>query len=593
MPSMELKTAVNDYERYIAENGINEDVIHAMYQAAETAMVTEGDVDYALELTKRTKSLINEYLVSITGGDIWAVEEYAINSDQKVELVDKYYDILRLESYDVLESFIRYMERYRSIGKRFYQPREKTLGVVVQDLQDLEDRKFEFYGLSLPSRTGKSTTCIFFLAWIAMKRPNSHSAMGGHSGVLAKGFHKELLNLITTAEYAFDEIYSFWHSGHTLLRDKSAEDLTIVLDEPDRFATITCRGIDGTWTGAIDVSKDGYLYVDDLVRDREHSLSPYRMENTYQEYQNKMVDRKNDGARELMVGTLWNVLDPLERMRVLHEGDPRYRFRKIPALDENDESNFQYAINGFSTEYYKDMRDRLDNAEWMAKYQQQPYVREGILFQSDELRYFNGILPDGDSRVVAVTDVAWGAGDAVSMPIGREYENGEIYIFDWVFNRGAKEVTLPIVSGKIMENGIQEIRFEANNGGSMYCEYVDEILRSNGYKCSCTWKKSPGNLEKGAKIQQYSGDIKRKFIFLQSRAITPEEREEDLQNGVTRYERSREYQAAMDELTTYVVIGKNEHDDAADSLSQLALFIENPTGLARVEAMRNPFSGGF
>ena len=80
------------------------------------------------------------------------------------------------------------------------------------------------------------------------------------------------------------------------------------------------------------------MYVDDLVRDREHSLSPTRMENTYQEYLNKMVDRKNDGARELMVGTLWNVLDPLERMIKQYEHDPQYRFSKIHTLNENDES---------------------------------------------------------------------------------------------------------------------------------------------------------------------------------------------------------------------------------------------------------------
>jgi hypothetical protein len=179
-----------------------------------------------------------------------------------------------------------------------------------------------------------------------------------------------------------------------LVTDKSADEFTITLGNPDRFATVTCRGIDGTWTGAVDVSKDGYLYVDDLVRDREHSLSPMRMENTYQEYLNKMVDRKNDGARELMVGTLWNVLDPLERMRKQYENDPQYRFRRIPALNENDESNFDYEINGFSTAYYRDMREKLDKAEWMAKFMQKPYVREGLLFPDNELRFFNGDFDD-------------------------------------------------------------------------------------------------------------------------------------------------------------------------------------------------------
>ena len=174
----------------------------------------------------------------------------------------------------------------------------------------------------MPSRTGKSTICILFLLWIAMKRPNSHSAMGGHSGILAKGFYKELLNMMTGEEYTFQEMFIFWHpkyANKAFPTDKSAEDFTITIGDHDRFATITCRGIDGTWTGAVDVSRDGYLYVDDLVRDRQHSLSPTRMEDTFQEYLNKMVDRKNDGAKELMVGTLWNVVDPLESIRNKNE----------------------------------------------------------------------------------------------------------------------------------------------------------------------------------------------------------------------------------------------------------------------------------
>lgn len=79
--------------------------------------------------------------------------------------------------------------------------------MVAKDLQDLEERKIEFYGLSLPSRVGKSTMCIFFMSWIMGKRPNSHSAMGGHSGKLAKGFYGELLNLINTQEYNYSEIF--------------------------------------------------------------------------------------------------------------------------------------------------------------------------------------------------------------------------------------------------------------------------------------------------------------------------------------------------------------------------------------------------
>lgn len=597
MASKELINTVNQYDNFIKTHPVDESVISAYVEACKVAINGEKDIEYGLQLTNRSKGIIEQFCMKQTGGTIWDLEKYAQDHNTPYDLIDKYYEILKLESYYNFESFMYYMERKRNWSKRFYYPRRKTLKVVVNDLEDLENRKIKFYGLSMPSRVGKSTICIFFLAWVAMRRPNSHSAMGGHSGILAKGFYKELMNLFSTEEYTFDELFFFWnpeYANKSLVTDKSADEFTITLGDSDRFATVTCRGIDGTWTGAVDVSKDGYLYVDDLVRDREHSLSPTRMENTYQEYLNKMVDRKNDGARELMVGTLWNVLDPLERLRKSYDGNPDYRFRRIPALDENDESNFDYEINGFSTAYYRDMREKLDKAEWEAKFMQRPFVREGLLFPTDELRYFNGILPDGDFRRIGVVDVAWGGGDSLSMPIGAEYDNGDVYIYDWVFNKGAKEVTLPLVVGRIIGNGIRQTRFEGNTGGELYCQYVDERLQDQKYKCSCTSRKAPNKVEKLSKIIAYSGDIKRKFIFLESKKVTQEQLQKDAELGIVRYRRNDEYQAAMDELTMFVSIGENKHDDAADGLTQLEMFIENPNNLATATATANPFrTGGY
>lgn len=596
MASLELMQAVQSYDEYIEKNGITEDVIDLYCTSAEVAIVSEKDMEYGLKLTEKAKKIIEKFTFDTVGADIWTLEHYAQDNSQNYAIIDKYYSLLKLESFEKFESFIFYLEKKRHYSKRFYFPRRKTLGIVVNDLEGLENRKYKFYGLSLPSRVGKSSTCIFFLNWIMLRRPNSHNAMGGHSGILAKGFYKELLNITDTEEYTFGELFYLWHPEYErkpVITDKSADEFTITLGDPDRFATITCRGIDGTWTGAVDVSADGYLYIDDLVRDREHSLSPIRMENTFQEYLNKMVDRKNDGVRELMVGTLWNVLDPLERLRKLYEGNPEYLFRKIPALDENDESNFNYEINGFSTEYYREMRERLDKAEWEAKFMQRPFVREGLVFQSDDLRYFNGILPEGKFRRIGVVDVAWGGGDSLSMPIGAEYENGDVYIFDWVFNKGAKEVTIPLVAGRVIGNEIRQLRFEGNTGGELYCKYIDETLTAQGYKCSCTSKKAPNKVDKLSKIIAYSGDIKRNFVFLSPTRPTLKQLEEDAALGIKRYVRNDEYEAAMNELCMFVSVGKNEHDDAADGLTQLAMFIENPTGRAKVEATINPFRGGI
>lgn len=591
----QIKSQIEQIENLISINGLSLEYAELLYEVADLSINQYKLHEIGLYAVEKAIKLIEQFILDLYKVDIWTLDKLCMAENLELKETNLFWDLIKLGSYDVFEYFIYYMEKKRSYKKKFYYPRKKTLHVVVEDLQYLEDNPIKFQGVSQPSRTGKSTVCILFLSWIAMKRPNSHSAMGGHSGVLAKGFHKELLTMMTTEEYTFRELFFYWHpeySNKPFPTDKSADDLTITLGDPDRFATITCRGIDGTWTGAIDVSADGYLYVDDLIRDREHSLSVQRMESTFQEYLNKMVDRKNDGAKELMVGTLWNVLDPLERIRKQYEGNQEYRFRKIPALNDNNESNFNYEIGGFSTKYYLEMKERLDDAEWMAKFQQNPYVREGILFQSDELRYFNGILPETDHRIVGVVDVAFGGGDSVSMPIGAEYENGDVYIFDWVFNNGPKEVTIPIVVGKIIGNEICQTRFEGDRGGDLYCDLVEKELKTQDYKCSCTHKKAPNKMEKKAKIIAYSGDVKRKFIFLQSKLPTTEEKERDAELGIKRYYRSKEYQKAMDEFTTYVTIGENKNDDAVDGVTQLEMFIENPNTTSTVEAVANPFWGG-
>ena len=400
--------------------------------------------------------------------------------------------------------------------------------------------------------------------------------MGGHSGILAKGFYKELMNLIITPEYTFKELFVYMHPEYenkAFPTDKSADEFTITLGDPDRFATITCRGIDGTWTGAVDVSSDGYLYVDDLIRDREHSLSPQRMENTFQEYLNKMVDRKNDGARELMVGTLWNVLDPLERINVQYERDDRYYFRRIPALNENDESNFAYEINGFSTEYYRNMRDRLANAEWMAKYQQSPYVREGLLFPQNECKYTDGIIDEDAIYIVtAQCDPAFGGADKLSMPIkAKNKKTGKQEIIDWVFKQGTQNVTMPLVADAIIRNVVTELRIERNAGGGLYADNLKkELEKRNCHHCKIILFNASNKMDKMERIKAYSDYVKDNYFFLMENRYLPTV-SEDAENGVKRYRRTEMYDMAMNEMHMITAEGKNPHDDSADSITNMAM----------------------
>ena len=505
-----------------------------------------------------------------------------------------YYEILQIETFEFFESFLYAMEIKRPFAKKFYEPREKTLKVVVQDLQDLEDGKYQFYGLSLPSRVGKSTICLFFLAWIVMRHPLAHSAMAGHSGVLADQFYQKLLGLFTSEDYTFNELYGYWHPDGKGLVYKNSEKNIIAFENNDDFPSIVCRGIDGTWTGAVDVSSDGYLYVDDLVRDREHSLSPQRMQNTFSEYLNKCEDRKNDGAKELMVGTLWNVMDPLMRLEEMYGDDERYRFRRIPALNyDTDESNFEYEVKGFSTQYYRDMREKMVKAgnepEWWAKFQQKPYNREGLLFPLNELGYFNGILPEGHKfEFVICCDVAFGGGDYVSMPIGlKDLATGIVYVVDWYYNSAGVQSTVPGVADMIMKHDIVSVTFERDNGGLLFAGQVNEELQKRGYMCACETKPASRHNSKQERIKAYEGKIKQMVKFLDGTKHTPEER-----SVKTCYEKTAAYDKALNNMSTFVTIGKNENDDAPDSIAQMcAKAFGNINTMATVEALDRSLLG--
>lgn len=574
MASNELIRAFESYKTYYDNHGADETLVNACIEAAKTAFFIEKDEEYGLGITSATKGYINEIVQTKTGAGFFDLEKYAIAHDIEYTIINSGYDVYRLESFSRFESYMHYIERDRRQDKRFYLPRRCTLRIVVNDMQRLEDDELDVYGLSLPSRTGKSSICIFFLTWVGVRKPNSHNAMGGHSGQLAKRFYRGLDNIIETPDYRYDEVFHLWNPEYrAVLQAKSSDpaEFTLNLGSPDEFSTFTCRGIDGTWTGAIDVSSDGYLYVDDLIRDREHSLSPSRVENTYQEYQNKMLDRMNDGAKKMLVGTLWTVNDPLERERKVNDGNPRALFRKIPALNENDESNFQYTVKGFSTEYYKNMRDRLDKAEWMAKFQQQPFVREGLTYPIEELRFFDGFLPVGNCSTIAHIDVAFGGGDRLSMPICKDFGEEKKYIVGWIHDSRSPGFTVPRVVDAIDRYYITKLFIEKNSGGQLYAEKVSEEMKKRGINhCKIELYSAPNKISKNDKISGYSDYVKRNFLFLSAKSRDIYEEDIDF------YKQDADYRKALDEMTTFSIEGKGKQfDDSPDSISSLAMKMDN------------------
>ena len=91
-------------------------------------------------------------------------------------------------------------------------------------------------------------------------------------------------------------------------------------------------------------------------------------------------------------------------------------------------------------------------------------------------------------------------------------------------------------------------------------------------------------MSKEDKIQGYSDYIKDNFEFLPpTREKEPVESED-----VIYFYRDSDYQRAMDDMSMYTSEGKNPHDDAPDSMAQLAIMCGKKAN-GTVEAVHNPF----
>ena len=484
------------------------------------------------------------------------------------EDVAKVYDIIGrtylFEAKDVFDSYCIYLEWNRAPEKKFYQPRRKVLRTVANALQDLADDRLDLLAISMPPGCGKTALAIFYLTWLAGRNPDEPMLTGSHSNSFVRGVYDECLRIFDKdGEYLWNDVFP-----DVTVSNTNAKDCRIDLGKRKRFETLEFTSI-GTGNAGL-YRASTLLYCDDLVSGIEVALSKPRLDKLWETYTTDLRQRKiGNKCKELHIATRWSVHDVIGRLEQNYGDSERNRFIVMPAMNEKDESNFDYDYGvGYSTETLRKQREVMDEMSWKALYMNQPVEREGLLFPADELRYFNGVLPDGEpDRKLMVMDIAWGGGDFTACPIAYVYGDA-VFIPDLVFNNGDKTVTRPEVVGKIIQHKINVVRGEANNGGDEYCDVVDSQLRQQGYHCSVRSQRAPSGQSKLSRIIQYAPDIKR-FYFLDEK------------------HQSKEYKAFMEQVTMFTQLGKVPHDDAPDSLAQLADELYN--GISKIEPVKRPF----
>ena len=469
----------------------------------------------------------------------------------KGELVKRAYLIT---ARDIFDDFMIYLEWDRPVAEQYWLPRRKKLLFVAEALQQLEDGELDELILSMPPRVGKTTLVLFFTLWIVLRDSERSNLYCSYTDSVVTVFYNGLLEIL------MDPITYLWRDifPECSVASTNAKDLLLNIDRKKRYASFTGRSLYGTLNGACDCN--GYEIADDLISGIEEAMNKDRLAAAWSKVENNYLPRGKESAKHLWIGTRWSLIDP-QGMRIeLLQNEPKFasvRWKQInvPALDDNDESNFEYACGvGFSTEAYQQRRASFernnDMASWYAQYQGVPIERDGAVFTPDDMRFYNGVLPTADpDRIFMAVDPAWGGGDFVASPVCYQFDK-DIYVADVVYDNRDKKMTQPHIIDTAIKHNVQAIRIEATKMTAEYADGIDDELKNRNHRV---------NVEKTTK--HYTGNGKEQRIF--DKAPDIREHMIFLEEG----KRSKEYELFMQNVYSFSVNGKNKHDDAPDSLA--------------------------
>lgn len=498
------------------------------YDALSIVWEDEKDYDCVLEYRKTmTREAIGE------------------TSLELLELVKRSWFISAKEKF---RDYLVCVEWNRPAREKFFTPRAylDRLG-IIQGYQDLADGKLDVLTISLPKRAGKSQTEINFVDWLSGRSPNGSSLIEGSGDALVESFYKGCMEYLDPAsEYSFYEIFP-----NLKVVGTNAKMHTMNLMENSRFPTLMCRSIDATQVGLSEATN--VMVLDDCVEGREEAMDRNRLDKKWDIVNGDVLGRALEGTPIVASGTRYSIYDVIGRLKEQSENvGKKVRSIEIPALDENDESNYEYynpklERKIFTSAWLKEQRENLTAEQWESEFQQQPFEAKGILFPEDRLnRFFE--LPENPDGVYAVCDTAEGKGDSTSMPIGYIYGE-DVYIADVVFDNATPEHTKPECASKLIEHKVSRATFESNLAGQYFARDVSDMIRERGGRCDIRTKRTISNKE--TRIELASANILNHFYFLDK----------------SKYERNSQYGQFMKELCQFTRVGKKKHDDAPDSLS--------------------------
>lgn len=419
---------------------------------------------------------------------------------------------------------------------KFFTKGKPHLKIIANALQEVSDGKVYKLAISLPPRAGKSYILSLYCAWLLGKYPKGSIMRNSYAAKLAEKFSKDIRDgILLNPKYL--EIFPNVKAAGSI----DAWSLS-TNSQPSYF----CAGVGGAITG---FGCKTVAILDDPVKNIEDALSETVIENTWNWYTSTHLSRLETGCPEIHVATRWSRKDPIGRLtdENSEEYNSTFKIINIPALDDNGNS-FCEEIK--TTQEYHEIKKVTDEFIWEAEYMQHPVESKGLLYPIEELNRFSmeEIATKKADGMIGFTDTADKGSDFLCSLISKTFGKYN-YVTDVIFTQDGVEITEPLVAQMLIDTKCDLMKIEANNGGESFARNVRNLTKDYNY-CHIITEQATTNKE--TRILMASGYVKEYFYFRSD------------------YEPGSDYDKFMRQLTSYIKLGKNKHDDGADATTGLA-----------------------
>lgn len=405
----------------------------------------------------------------------------------------------------------------------------------------------------MPPQHGKSEGSTRRLpASILGRKPDTKVAIISYNAPKARKFNREIQRIIDTPEY--HEIFpdtALNASNVTTVAGswlRNADECEIV-GHRGGFKTV---GVGGALTGEpVDV-----LIMDDIYKDAKSAWSPTVRESIEDWYDTVAETRLHNDSQQLIVFTRWHENDLAGKL-LREQGvyDPITNPRgwivvTYQAIKEGPPTEYDPRQEGeplwperHNLEKLEAVRSRNKHV-FDSLYQQNPKPLEGLMYENAFREY--EVIPYSSKQVKkAYVDTADEGKDYLCAICYVETESAN-YVLDVLYTSKPMEYTEPKTAEMLSKNGISKATIESNNGGRGFARAVEKQCREMG-----------NNLTKIKWFHQ--SDNKAIRIFSKSAAV----------QNLTYFPKGWEdmWPSFHKAITSYMKIGKNEHDDAPDALT--------------------------